>query len=50
MLTAEESRMLAKIKQIALQNKDYKIIKLLSNISKTQQIPKEIKEYILKNS
>lgn len=45
MISAYNSRLLSKIKQLAVKNKDYKMIKKIENIRHDYEITKEIKNY-----
>lgn len=45
MLKPENSRLLAHIKQIAIYNKDFKMIKKIENIKSDDKITKEIINY-----
>lgn len=48
MLSAKNSQLLAKKKQIAILNKDFKMIEILEKIKDDNQITKEIIEYKIK--
>ena len=48
MLSPDNSRLLAKKRQIALYNKDFEMIKLIENIKYDYQITKEIINYNVK--
>lgn len=48
MLTPENSRMLAKKRQIAVYNKDFKMVKKIEEIKHNKEIDDEIKNYKVK--
>lgn len=46
MVSAKDSRLLAKVKQVAILNKDKKMIEKLEKVKKSTDITVDIKKYI----